>query len=183
MKKSALLITFLTLFLIIPTAWAGGWATITMETPVENIAAGETKELTFMVLQHGHNPVHAVQWDKDKLTPITPIFIATNKATGEVLRFEAQPTKKTGQFMVAITFPSAGEWEWQIELAPLVNDSGVAALTVLPEAAAATIAKTATVAPQMAPVPLIPAVSLVLVLGVIVYSWIRYRRAAVVPTS
>ena len=101
---------------------AGGWAGIALDAPPEPPVAGEVLRIGFTVLQHGHNPVNEIHGQK-----VTPHLSATNRETAETVRVEARQQGAVGHFVVDVTLPSAGTWEWQItpDPFPLVTDAAV----------------------------------------------------------
>jgi len=121
--------------LVVGPVLAGNFATIEIDTLPGEIHAGETVNLSFMVYQHGKTPVHTLTgWDPNGPTPVEPVISGTNSKTGETIEFTAVPDKsEVGRFQAEITFPSAGEWTWEIAPNPLVGTTELAALTILPE--------------------------------------------------
>ena len=101
---SLFLAGFLSVVLAGP-AFAGGWAVVTLDTVPQGPAAGQQLSLGFMVRQHGVTPVDAAP----------AILIARNTATGETVRATARKEGPVGHFVVDVTFPSAGEWKWEIK--------------------------------------------------------------------
>ena len=126
------LITLAMLALATP-ALAGGWALVTLDQlPVEP-RAGQTLSLGFMVRQHGVTPIDAAFGTE----PMTPRLSASNVDTGESIRVDARKEGLVGHFVVDVTFPSAGVWEWQITPEPF-QPTRLGQLTVLAAAAAPT---------------------------------------------
>ena len=103
------------------TAAAGGWATATLDSgaPPE-LRAGEALTIGFTVKQHGRTPIG---WEQASL-------LAFHPDTGEALYARARPQGPTGHYVVEITFPSEGTWEWRIETANLVMETRFPPLTV-----------------------------------------------------
>jgi hypothetical protein len=101
---------------------AGGWAGIALDAPPEPPVAGETLRIGFTVLQHGHNPVNEIHDQQ-----VTPDLNATNRETADTVRVEARQQGAIGHFVVDVTLPSAGTWEWRItpDPFPLVTDAAV----------------------------------------------------------
>jgi len=125
------LITLAMLALATP-ALAGGWALVTLDQlPVEP-RAGQTLSLGFMVRQHGVTPIDTAFGTE----PMTPRLSASNVDTGESIRADARQEGPLGHFVVDVTFPSAGVWEWQITPEPF-QPTRLGQLTVLAAAAAA----------------------------------------------
>ncbi len=137
MPKRALLTVPLALLAVLVfagAALAGGWASVTMADPPSDIPPGEETSVELTVLQHGKTPV-----DWPKIT-----VVATNADSGAVVRSEAHPVSgKLGKYAVALTFPTAGEWEIAYQSKELVMDS-TATLNVIAATAVAAPAIPAT---------------------------------------
>ncbi len=100
--KLALAIAAVALALV-PTAVAGGWATVSLESTPDGLRAGQAWDLRLTVLQHGRTPMRG-------LTPKVRL------QKGSTIRvFAARPTTKVGTYRVRVVFPSAGVWRWQID--------------------------------------------------------------------
>ena len=119
---ASIALTLLVVLLGGAPAIAGGWAGITLDAPPEPPVAGETLRIGFTVLQHGHNPVNEIHGQQ-----VTPHLSATNRETAETVRVEARRQGAVGHFVVDVTLPSAGTWEWRItpDPFPLVTDAAV----------------------------------------------------------
>ena len=120
-------------------ALAGGWAVLTLDSLPREVRAGVSFQLGFMVRQHGRTPTNQ---DLDG-KPLKPVLTAI-KQGGESFRAEARQQGPTGHYVVDVTFPSDGVWEWRIALPTYyVQDSPsgsnaaiLAPLTVLPATSA-----------------------------------------------
>lgn len=110
-------------------SFAGGWAVVTLDSLPYEVRAGETLVLGFMVRQHGKTPIN---------TEKPPYLSASNKDkdAGKSLTATARQEGATGHYVVEVTFPSAGAWEWEITPPPF-DGTKFAPLTVLPAAPAA----------------------------------------------
>lgn len=87
------------------TAAAGGWATVQLSSlPEDEAQAGATWEPNITVLQHGRTPLAGAK----------PAVTIRNRDSGEVKRFAARPTGRTGVYAVSVTFPSAGTWSYEV---------------------------------------------------------------------
>lgn len=126
-------------------ALAGGWAILTIDTLPREVHAGASFQLGFTVLQHGKTPTN-MDLNGNPLKPIlTAVKQGDTAKADESIRAEARQQGPTGHFVVDLTFPSDGVWEWQIMLPTFyVQDSPsgsnaaiLAPLTVLPAAPAA----------------------------------------------
>ncbi|MEO6350319.1 MAG: hypothetical protein ABIP53_06680 [Candidatus Limnocylindrales bacterium] len=108
-------------------ALAGGWAEVTVkDAPVDPPAGGQTL-INLDVLQHGVTPV---SWPN--LT-----VIATDAATGAVVRTKAQAKGPEGSYVATVVFPSAGAWTLTFTSPELDMAESVAKLNVAPAAIAA----------------------------------------------
>jgi len=143
-------------------ALAGGWAVISLDAPPGEVHAGSPWTVNFTVLQHGRTPVHKL----DPTSPITPLFVATNPATGERLTAEATPLDEVGRYTLEVTFPSEGAWEWTIEPQPLIGETAFPPLNVLPAVAAV-------------PLPAPPAASTAVTGGLSATAALRWAAAGV----
>lgn len=134
-RKGLVALLLILLALPVGAVLAGGWAVVTLDNPPGEIHAGQPWTMGFTVLQHGQTPVHRL----DATTPIEPLLVATNAADGRRVEADAQPIEEVGHFVVEVTFPSEGEWQWEILPNPLGGDTLFEPLTVLPAVEAATL--------------------------------------------
>jgi len=111
------------LLFVVPSALAGGWAVVTLDELPAEVRQSESLRLGFMVRQHGQTATNEVK----------PYMEARNTGTGEVFRAEGRQEGPVGHFVVEVTFPSAGSWEWAIVPAPF-EGTPLPALQVLPAA-------------------------------------------------
>lgn len=111
-------------------AHAGGWAVVTLDTLPREVHAGQALHLGFMVRQHGRTPIDNDPFGNGLLKPY---LAATNADTGKALQIDAKKEGSLGHFVVDVTFPSAGTWEWSITPPPFEGTT-FAPLTVLPAA-------------------------------------------------
>lgn len=128
--KLKVLLICLALLIFATPALAGGWATVTLHQMPGEIRAGETVDLSFVVLQHGETPIHYVAHLDN--APMEPYLTARNVDTDETLRVAAERGKEVGRFTLEVVFPSEGKWEWKIAPDPLVGVTEFEPLTVLP---------------------------------------------------
>ena len=145
-RKATVVLLLILLALPVGAALAGGWAVVSLDNPPGEIHAGQPWTMGFTVLQHGQTPVHRL----DATTPVEPLLVATNTADGRRVEVDAQPTEEVGHFVVEVTFPSDGTWEWIIYPNPLGGDTLFEPLTVLPATAATTDEAAAQPAAQIA---------------------------------
>ncbi len=148
MRKLVILLVTVLLLALVPAVLAGGWAVITLDEPPGEIHAGQPWNLSFTVLQHGQTPVHRL----DANTPVKPLLVAENPATGQRVEIVAAPTKKAGQFVAEVVFPREGAWTWTIFPNPLAGETLFEPLTVLPAVSAAPPAQIQPAAPAVQPV-------------------------------
>ena len=117
--KSQYLVRFvlsmLVLFALVSIAFAGGWATITLNDFPDYAVAGQALNLTFTIRQHGQTPLGGLQ----------PGVRATT-GNGRIATAVVKPGASRGEYAAALTLPEPGEWT-------IVIDSGFnASATTLP---------------------------------------------------
>lgn len=83
---------------------AGGWAVTTFSDVPSEFQAGTVYRLDYSIRQHGQSLVDVED---------TSIRI-WNPETGEEHLFAGQSTGETGYYTAEVTFPSAGEWQWEV---------------------------------------------------------------------
>jgi hypothetical protein len=147
--------------------FAGGWATINIDSLPKAFEAGKSARIEFTVLQHGKTPVHSLSWD-GKQVELAPILTATLDET--MLEFEAQPAKQVGHWIVDVTLPEAGTWEWSITTEPLaaVPITEFEPLVVEPSVAAPIAAGSVDVTPLFL-------LTVLIGLGIVGFAWWRGR--------
>ncbi|MFL5805106.1 MAG: hypothetical protein ACJ8CR_25605 [Roseiflexaceae bacterium] len=118
-----IMLALVAVLVLVAPAFAGGWAVVTLDTLPREVRAGQTLHLGFMVRQHGQTPISSV----------SPTLTAM-KQDATTVRAEARQEGPVGHFVVDVTFPSAGTWEWKIAPEPF-GPTALAPLTVLPAAA------------------------------------------------
>ena len=87
-------------------AEAGGWAVITLDELPEQITAGQAFSIGFTVRQHG-------QTLRSDLKPIVRFDRSDAKESFEVA---AQRQGGEGHYLAEIKFPSAGQWNWKVDI-------------------------------------------------------------------
>lgn len=125
LRKVGFILIVVFVMLLAAPALAGGWVVITLDKLPAEIRAGEPLTIGFMVRQHGRTPTNGV----------SPTLHASNSTTGESISIDAQQSGETGHFVVEVTFPTEGQWEWSLTASPFPQEGQFAPLTVLPEAA------------------------------------------------
>jgi hypothetical protein len=85
------------------TAIGGGWATVGLAPPPDDIRAGTTWVADLEILQHGVTPLEDVE----------PKVIVSSG--GERKSFAARPTGKPGVYRAEVVFPSGGAWSYEVD--------------------------------------------------------------------
>ena len=122
-SAAAILVLLAGLSLIIPV-FAGGWAVVTLDNLPEEIRAGETIEISFMLRGHGVTPIKTdgLSVEAKHLENSTRISIPARSAGTE------------GKYLASLSFPHPGPWEWGISLGPYGVTQPMPILDVLPAA-------------------------------------------------
>lgn len=94
---------------------AGGWAVVTLDALPDRVEAGRPVPLTFMVRQHGTNP----------LAGLKPWIEAS--AGGSRVSSDATAATVTGRYTATLTLPRADDWSITIH-----SGFGGSKLTLLP---------------------------------------------------
>jgi hypothetical protein len=105
---STIILTLLAGIPVFSSAYAGGWAVITLDQLPEQIIAGESVEIGFMLRGHGITPVAA-----DGLS-----VEATHMESGVRLSVPARSDGIEGHYLASLNFPQPGAWEWGISAGP-----------------------------------------------------------------
>jgi hypothetical protein len=85
------------------TAIGGGWATVGLAPPPDDIQAGTAWIANLEILQHGVTPLEDVE----------PKVIVSSG--GERKSFAARPTGKPGVYRAEVVFPSGGKWSYEVD--------------------------------------------------------------------
>ena len=106
MQKLTLVLALCLAAVVIPSAGAGGWATVGLSSlPPSDLKAGEEWPVQITVLQHGETP----------LTGVQPSITVHNLETGATAgRFEAASTGEPGVYSTVVRFPAAGTWSYEV---------------------------------------------------------------------
>ena len=96
-------------------ALVGGWATVTVEDLPEYVETGTPLALSFVVRQHGVNPMKG----------LNPTLEA--RAGGNTVRAAAEPGNNSGQYMARLSLREPGDWTVTIN-----GGHGDSKLTLLP---------------------------------------------------
>jgi hypothetical protein len=157
-----LAVALLALTLCTP-ALAGGWAVVTLDSLPDNLRAGQSYQIGFMVRQHGVTPINSNPFEGG---PLRPLLLAHNTTSGDTIEREAVQQGATGHFVVDVTFPSAGEWEWEITPPPF-EGTRFAPLAVLAPAAAGQPAASAQPVALAQPALIIAGLALLVLAGLL----------------
>jgi hypothetical protein len=84
-------------------AMAGGWATVGISPPPDDMGPGQTWNAEMKILQHGVTPLEGVE----------PIVMISNGSTDK--SFTATPTGKPGVYVAKVVFPSRGNWSYRVD--------------------------------------------------------------------
>jgi hypothetical protein len=91
--------------LVLPAgALAGGWATVGLGPPPDDMGPGQTWDAKITVLQHG-NP-------ETPLMGVVPTLTIKNGATTKT--FTAKSTDEPGVYIAEVVFPRAGTWSYSV---------------------------------------------------------------------
>lgn len=166
-RSIAILILILGTFALVPSAMAGGWASVAITDPPAQPPAGTETILTLEVRQHGVTPV---SWPG--------ITVVATDDTGAVLRTAARAEGPVGRYVAPVTFPTSGSWQLTFESRDLIME-GSARIDVGPAVAVAPVAP---VTPEAATAPdpaTIGIAALALIAIVAALAWLaRSRRGA-----
>ena len=103
MKK--LLFALAVMFVAVPVASAGGWATVGLSSvPPSGLEPNQSWPVDITVLQHGETP----------LAGVTPIVRVRDSGGKVVESFVAQPTGKTGVYHAVVEFPGEGTYSYEV---------------------------------------------------------------------
>ncbi len=117
------------LLLSAAAALAGGWATVIPDPAAAGPVAGATTTVGFTVLQHGKTPVGQGNVIVNAIGP-----------DGQVLAYKARAEGKPGHWVVEMTLPTSGSWQWsvtmpdQLEVQTALEPLQVTAASALPTA-------------------------------------------------
>ena len=130
-------------------AQAGGWAVITLDELPPQITTGQTLTLGFIVRQHG----------KTLRDDLRPLLHFARADTTESFSATAEREGVSGHYSASVTFPSAGQWNWRVDIEqfgmvtqdmPALNVSAAAAPAGVASSAAASSAAASNALPVAA---------------------------------
>jgi Cytochrome c len=110
MMKRGLSLLLIICTLVSPsTAHAGGWGVTTLDAWPQNVVVGKPVTVSFTIRQHG---IHVITW-------VQPEFVFRNVSTQETFQVKATTRERLPRFIATMTFPSAGEWSWEMTSFPM----------------------------------------------------------------
>lgn len=146
-------------------ASAGGWATVVFDPLPEEIHAGDTVTVRFIVRQHGNNPVHQAFNE-----PLVATVHVRTSPQGKPMSVEATPDKEIGYYTADLTFPQQGLYELSVTTNMLVTEEAAPNLISVPvsamreSVAEPLVAGTSSNAPAFSPVLVFAGIGIVLLL-------------------
>jgi hypothetical protein len=95
------------------TAFAGGWATVKLNSSPKGLTADEPWVVDITVLQHGlaTQPLCCL---RPTVTIRRVVPVRSTSASLKPLTFKARPTSRTGVYRARVVFPSAGTWRYEV---------------------------------------------------------------------
>ena len=153
--------------LIASTAFAGGWASATLDSQPDDPGAGGTVVIGFTLLQHGVTPV---DWGK-------PQAVLVDQETGQQVTAMARPDGAKGHWVAELNVPAAGSWQLEIR-----HDLDVVPVNFAPITVGGVQAAAPAEAPDAAALTAQPAVMLaiaflgLLVMATIALGTLAWRR-------
>lgn len=135
-----------------PSVFAGGWAITTLDPLPNELRAGQTYPIGYVIRQHGQTPFTSAQTAIEIRSPDTQV----------PQRFRAVPDGAPGHYVAQVTFPTAGEWQWDVDQAPFAPQA-LGTVTVL--------APSATSAAPNTMLPLAGALAIATALAIAVFVW------------
>jgi hypothetical protein len=110
-RRVLIALPLLAVLALAPAAFAGGWATVGLDSTPEGTAAGGKWDVNITVMQHGRTPLEGV-------TPT--VTIRNGDATKT---FTATATKQPGVYRASVTFPSEGKWTYVVHDGFVMNQA------------------------------------------------------------
>jgi hypothetical protein len=144
----------------VASAFAGGWAVTTLDPLPNELRAGQTYAIGYMIRQHGQTPFTSAQ---------TAIEIRSADSQAPQ-RFRAVPDGPPGHYVAQVTFPAAGEWQWDVDQTPFAPQA-LGSITVLaPASEPVTETGVSAMAPAW-PAPLRVGLPVATALAFAVFAW------------
>ena len=135
-----------------PSVFAGGWAVTTLDPLPNELRAGETYAIGYVIRQHGQTPFTSAQ---------TAIEIRSSDSQVPQ-RFRAVADGAPGHYVAQVTFPAAGEWQWDVDQTPFAPQALGTVTVMAPSAASAT---------PNTMLPIVPALAIATALAMAVFVW------------
>jgi len=88
-----------------PPVGAGGWATVRLDPGTSAPAAGKAVTIGFTLLQGGATPISQGE-----------VVVNATGPDGQQLSFPARAQGTAGHWVVEMTLPTAGAWEWAVAM-------------------------------------------------------------------
>lgn len=88
-----------------PPVGAGGWATVRVDPGPPTPAAGKAVTLGFTLLQRGEAPISQGE-----------VVVNATGPDGQQLSFPARAQGTAGHWVVEMTLPTAGAWDWAVAM-------------------------------------------------------------------
>jgi len=88
-----------------PPVGAGGWATVHLDPGTSAPAAGKAVTIGFTLLQRGAAPISQGE-----------VLVNATGPDGQQLSFPARARGTAGHWVVEMTLPTAGAWEWAVAM-------------------------------------------------------------------
>jgi hypothetical protein len=86
-----------------PPVGAGGWATVTLDPGASIPTVGKAATLGFTLLQRGQAPISQGE-----------VMVHATGPDGQQLSFPARAEGKAGHWVVEMSLPAPGAWQWAI---------------------------------------------------------------------
>jgi hypothetical protein len=88
-----------------PPVGAGGWATVRLDPGTSAPTAGKAVTIGFTLLQRGEAPISQGE-----------VVVNATGPDGQQLSFPARAQGTAGHWVVEMTLPSAGAWDWAVAM-------------------------------------------------------------------
>jgi LPXTG-motif cell wall-anchored protein len=111
--RSTVVVLALLAALLLPTIVLAGGVAVTVDQQPADVQAGVAFSFSFTV-RSAHS-------DGTAMGGLTPIILATNASADKQVTTTAKADGAVGHYAAAMTFPVAGEWQWQIQ--PFAEES------------------------------------------------------------
>jgi hypothetical protein len=111
--RKSLIIAAVVALVCASTVFAGGWATVKLNSSPKGLTADEPWTVDITVLQHGvaSQPLCCL---KPTVTIRRIASVRSTSAIRKPLTFRARPTSRIGVYRARVVFPSAGTWRYEV---------------------------------------------------------------------